>query len=226
MILEKRCSVCHEIKLVEPFFGKDSTKHSKDGYKCRCRACEKELGRLLRLRQAQEEGRELRRFHTDPTYNENGICVSKRCSNCKQIKSASEFSPDKRVPTGLQSHCRECAAANKRKPEAINSEYHKNSRRNHSLLKKNCTRHHTEEQWTTLLQMTNYKCLYPGCSNKPTRDHIISLKRGGGDEIENIQPLCLSHNGSKQDKSIDYRPRQVREWAYLETYGTLDCTES
>lgn len=222
MIQEKRCSVCHKTQSVE-LFGKDPTKHSRDGYTCRCRNCAKIIGRLARLKKAQTEGRELRKFHTNPIYDENGICIARRCSRCKEIKRADEFSPDNRVPTGLASHCKKCVATTKRRPEAMNSEYHKNSRRNHSLLKKNCIRHHTEEQWEALLVMTGYHCLYPNCDNmNPTRDHIIPLKAGGDDGIDNIQPLCLSHNGAKQDKLIiDYRPSSVRRWAYLETNGLI-----
>lgn len=309
MILEKRCSVCHEIKLVEPFFGKDSTKHSKDGYKCRCRACEKELGRLLRLKQAQEQGRELKQSHADYQYDENGNCVARRCSTCKELKSTKEFDRSSRGRFGITNQCKECTRikgkyyrekhkeeikerkrkqrlkleakekANKRhqvwrkKPESKvkQTEYQKrydkrpyvierkkkstlnylnnpknktkirvyrtNYRKEHSerivyndnqrrVRELNAEGSHTLEQWRTLLSFFTC-CPKCGKSEKLTMDHIIPLSKGGTNFIDNLQVLCFSCNSSKRDiLIIDYRPRQVREWAHLETYGILDCTES
>lgn len=218
-MIEKRCSVCRESKSVEPFFGKDPTKHSRDGYKCRCRACEKEVGRLHRLRKAALEGRELKKYPTDYTFDESGKCLSRRCTICKEIKDASRFTEDPKRIAGIVSRCRECKAALERRPERINSESHRNSQRQHALLKKNCTRHHAEEQWQRLKELAGNRCMYPECdsTSKLTRDHIIPLKEGGGDEIDNIQVLCLHHNGVKQHRLIiDYRPKEVRYWAFAE----------
>lgn len=218
MIYEKRCSVCREIKPAEASFGKDPTKHSRDGYKCRCRNCDREVERASWAKKAHAEGRELKRYPTDYTFDEYGNCISRRCTICKEIKTADKFTKDPKRKAGITHRCKECKAALERQPERINSEAHKNSRRNHSLLKKNCTRHHSEQQWQTLLEMTGHRCLYPGCASiKPTRDHIIPLAKEGTDEIDNIQPLCLSHNGFKQHHLIiDYRPAHVRQWAHQE----------
>jgi 5-methylcytosine-specific restriction endonuclease McrA len=38
-----------------------------------------------------------------------------------------------------------------------------------------------------------------------TRDHVVPLKHGGLNTIENIQPLCGSCNSRKHLKHIDYR---------------------
>lgn len=107
MIAEKRCSVCKETKSVD-LFGKDPTKHSKDGYKCRCKNCEKELGRLHRIKKAQEEGRELKRYPTDYQYDENGNCIARRCSICEEMKDAKEFSRDSHRKAGITNCCRAC----------------------------------------------------------------------------------------------------------------------
>ena len=50
------------------------------------------------------------------------------------------------------------------------------------------------------------RCLGCGAINVDlTVDHVIPLSKGGADIAENIQPLCLSCNSSKKDKTIDYR---------------------
>jgi hypothetical protein len=57
---------------------------------------------------------------------------------------------------------------------------------------------HTEQDWLSLLEVYEYKCF--GCgvqSDKLTRDHIVPVSKGGGDEIENIAPLCSSCNSKK-----------------------------
>ncbi len=47
-----------------------------------------------------------------------------------------------------------------------------------------------------------YRCVHPGCmaDTDLTVDHKIPMSRGGGDEISNLQFMCLPHNSSKGDK--------------------------
>lgn len=66
---------------------------------------------------------------------------------------------------------------------------------------------HSILQWETLKQKYNYMCLC--CKQqepfiKLTRDHIIPIVRGGSNNIDNIQPLCLKCNMIKHAKAIDY----------------------
>lgn len=63
------------------------------------------------------------------------------------------------------------------------------------------------EEWELLKKQYNHTC--PCCKlSEPeinlTIDHIIPLIKGGTNNLENIQPLCLSCNCKKHTKTIKY----------------------
>ena len=66
---------------------------------------------------------------------------------------------------------------------------------------------HTFDEWERLKAQYNWTC--PCCEKceptiKLSQDHIIPLSKGGSDNIENIQPLCLKCNLQKHTKTIRY----------------------
>lgn len=70
---------------------------------------------------------------------------------------------------------------------------------------------HTLGEWETLKAQYNWVC--PSCGRKEpeiklTEDHIIPLKKGGSNNIENIQPLCGPCNSKKNTKIIKYSPEE------------------
>lgn len=64
----------------------------------------------------------------------------------------------------------------------------------------------SEAEWVSLCERYGHRCLACDRMDRPlTHDHVIPLSRGGGNTIDNIQPLCGPCNSSKGTKTIDYR---------------------
>lgn len=66
---------------------------------------------------------------------------------------------------------------------------------------------YTFGEWETLKAQYYWTC--PSCLKqepeiKLTADHIIPVSKGGGGNIENIQPLCQPCNSRKHDKIIKF----------------------
>lgn len=64
---------------------------------------------------------------------------------------------------------------------------------------------YTVDEWKSLCEKYDYRCLRCGKKKPLTADHVIPVFLGGSSFINNIQPLCKSCNSSKSTKTIDYR---------------------
>ena len=68
------------------------------------------------------------------------------------------------------------------------------------------TKHFTQQEWLDLLEKYGHRCLCCNAADKTLEvDHVVPLKIGGTNTIDNIQPLCRSCNARKHAKHIDYR---------------------
>lgn len=70
----------------------------------------------------------------------------------------------------------------------------------------------TNEIWEQMLQKVGHRCLACGQESFPmSQDHIIPIEKGGTNDADNIQPLCLLCNQKKGVKDTDWRPA---EWPW------------
>jgi 5-methylcytosine-specific restriction endonuclease McrA len=59
----------------------------------------------------------------------------------------------------------------------------------------------TPEQWQAILVIHNHRCIYCGVGEGLAMDHLISLKRGGAHDVDNVAPACRTCNSRKGTKS-------------------------
>ena len=88
------------------------------------------------------------------------------------------------------------------------SRVHKNRYKRYSWRERDYPDHFTWNQWVA--QCTQYgnhclRCRQGGSPDTLTPDHILPLAKGGDNNIDNIQPLCLSCNRIKHIRYRDYR---------------------
>lgn len=68
------------------------------------------------------------------------------------------------------------------------------------MLKLSLPYNFSVEDWNSCLEYFGNECAYCGELGKLTQDHFIPLSKGGEYTKNNIIPVCLSCNSSKQDR--------------------------
>lgn len=161
----------------------------------------------------------------------------KHCTKCKVWKPWSAFRPNANREDGHtvwcakcdKEKCKEWYRRNRAMKLAASAEYSRTHRATKNASEKRRRARiranggaHSFSDWVSLVLHYDLRCL--GCGVTPvggldglTRDHIIPISLGGGNEIGNIQPLCHSCNTSKGQDTTDYRPR----WDALIAKGEL-----
>lgn len=133
----KFCKNCQQTKAVTEFA--QDTRHT-DGLQTYCRKCCNLLRRTKYGDAVRQHARDYAKTHKTPKTTR--IITEKQCSRCGEVKSISEFGPDKRKPDGYQSQCRKCQAfvrqvLNREKTLAAKKKRHqKNKERDNADAKK------------------------------------------------------------------------------------------
>ncbi len=148
------------------------------------------------------------------------VYISRKCNYCGKKFQERE----KRVKNNRAKYCsKKCYSmsmikVNKKSKKDINRDYRHTHKelttiwKNNRRAKKNkFGGSFTQEQWKQLLMSCNYRCLYCNRKIKLSVDHIIPLTKWNEwskqnnpkykwNDIENIQPLCISCNSKKRDE--------------------------
>lgn len=72
----------------------------------------------------------------------------------------------------------------------------------------------SEQERQAVLQKTNRRCAYCGIeldSNRFQVDHVVPLRLGGKDEMENMLPACRSCNHYKRGNSLEGWRRMLEQ---------------
>jgi len=63
----------------------------------------------------------------------------------------------------------------------------------------------TAEEWKAVRERYGAVCLRCKQAAPLTVDHVIPLSKGGTNDADNLQPLCLPCNVKKGTRTLDYR---------------------
>lgn len=196
----KRCPACGEWKTWTEYHRNRST---NTGYQSYCKVCfliRDEASRQKYIEKRREQGRQYMR----ETYAEKRE---------ERLARTAAWYAEK----GREWHKQHRLANPERYREATRRWQRKDGNSSNAIRRRRASKignggSHTEAQWQEVVAKYGGCCLC--CGRIPigiwpdvlTRDHVIPLKRGGSDDISNIQPLCNFCNVTKGERHCaDYR---------------------
>lgn len=226
----KRCTKCGEEKPLDAF---SKARWTRDGRYPSCKACKNAQAaehRATHLEKHRARSRDYHRTHTEQRqaashayYESNRDRILTRTTRYQQehpeqVKTYKRTYRDKHREEHLpavRQRSAEWRAANRDKDRAASKHWRNRNRsayraiqHRHRARMKGNGGSYTAGQWEALKAHYGYRCLCCGRIEPEimlTVDHVVPIALGGSNDITNIQPLCLSCNCSKQDRTIDYR---------------------
>ena len=190
-------------------------RNSKDGHQRRCKTCHREWWKAYSSDYRRE------RIKRDPDWvkrvNEIGREATKRWEDRnpdkvrdKSRRTAQRRSSDPLLRAKYTRYQRERRQQRQRNDPAYHAHLMRLARagwkRRRALLAR-ASGSHTMAEWDRLCAYYDHCCVCCKEHRPLTVDHVVPLSRGGGDGIQNIQPLCGPCNSSKGNRRIiDYRP--------------------
>lgn len=181
----KKCKKCGLTKSISEYY-KNST--YLDGTDSTCKSCKQEYQSMWR-----EGNREEHRAYSKSYYQDHREERIKYYSNW-------QLSNKDRIRNNSNTWRRN-------NPERMKVRRKLENARRRALIV-NADGDFTMDEWLDLKDHYGNSCLACGRSEpeiKITPDHVVPLKKGGSNSIDNIQPLCWGCNASKRIKVIDYR---------------------
>jgi len=178
----KRCSQCGEYK---PFSQFNKSSHGKYGLYSKCKQCKNINAKTYRIEnpdKIRSKNKAYRSAHIDKEHS-------------YKLNYNTEHAEHRRL------YDREWRSKNTEKVVAKGHTYRAKLRNSGGRF--------TSSEWIELKEKYNFTCLR--CRQrepeiKLTADHVIPISSGGSNSIDNIQPLCISCNCSKGNRSSkDYR---------------------
>lgn len=240
----KTCRVCGQSKPTTEFYKR---KDSPDGFRNDCRACkdaqqkrwDEKNRESLRAYKRQyyrdnymgtEEQKEkaqrwnARYYARDPEAqrrrvsaywkSERGVAVKRAYNRKSDVMAANRERARRYYATGHGQEVR-------RKYKAENKHrVNEDTRRRRARRRENGGRY-SRREWVRLLELCGGRCVSCGTTESITVDHIVPVSKGGSGYIDNIQPLCLSCNSSKNNNTVDYRSEETRQWAISQKMARL-----
>lgn len=155
----------------------------------------------------------------------------KRCPSCTQVLPAAAFRVNLTRADGLASACRfchsrQCHKSRRRNPETVQQYVQRRTELEHNAP----GIEPTEDELRELVLSFDGKCAICEVQQATGFDHMTSLKRGGSRSISNLQPCCVSCNGSKGSMTMEEfmshpsfgRIRQVYRLTVASDYDTQE----
>jgi 5-methylcytosine-specific restriction endonuclease McrA len=190
----KQCSGCKEIK-AKPEFNKRNA--SNDGLRSECKACQSAYNRERAERLKLKNSRRAE------------FPVTKRCFDCGETKSSSDFSRNSNSADGLQNRCKSCTAeyqAANKLHRAVRNGYKRAVALGNQADEFDGD--DLEAHWETN-GISKDHCHYCNVelstleAKDQQLDHVHALSADGPHTMDNIVPACGACNNSKQDKPLN-----------------------
>lgn len=197
----KVCYTCQQWRFLSEF-QKNSKK--KDGLSIWCRTCFNAYQKEVRKRTAERSpnySSDYRKKWYQENKAEHDARVKRWHANNKERMQAHQ----KRYSGLYYEKNKERISQRSRAYARMHPEYGTICTRRYRVRKQGAIGKYTVSEWRKLCAQYDYRCLCCNERKKLTADHIVPISKGGGNSIDNIQPLCQSCNSRKGARTIDYR---------------------
>ncbi len=209
----KECSTCKKEKSKSEF---SNNKSQPDGLCNECKNCKSIRSKKYRLSHPDKEKErklawaskntdKVRKYFREYAQKYRSVHPKKvKDSNAKRYKNNPEYYKS-RAKKYYKQNVDQCKLRSSNYAKK-HPEWNRQNSRNRRATIRGSLGKILKGEWEELCNSFGNKCLCCGKNDVLlTLDHIVPLKLGGSNTIDNAQPLCLSCNSKKHTKVIDFR---------------------